>query len=208
MFSMQQSPKTTRTIETAVGEAIAEYRIVRGLTQRQFAEMLTAAGMPVDASAVSRIEKGTRSVRLTEAITIANILDVDLGLLVDGVRTPEEELKSIRRNADLFMTHLGGPFGLFMFGLLEAKWLLENNPHLIQTLQDEEIGTPSGPDDYLRWCAARVSRLEVDPDEEVLTRTQQEADQLMAVVQAWAANRIFADADMQETPHGEHSEEA
>lgn len=208
MFPMQQSPKTNRTIETAVGEAIAEYRVVRGLTQRQFAEMLTAAGMPVDASAVSRIEKGTRSVRLTEAITIANILDVDLGLLVDGVRTPEEELKSIRRNADLFMTHLDGPFGLFTFGLLEAKWLLEDNPHLIQTLQDDELGTPTGPDDYLRWCAERVARIKVDPDDEVLTRTEEEAAQLIGVVHAWASNRIHTDPEMKVTPHGEHSEEA
>lgn len=207
MLSMQQSSKASRAIEESVGEAIAEYRTGKGVTQRQLAAKLTAAGMPVDASAVSRIEKGTRSIRLTEAITIANILDVDLDLLVDGVRTPEEELKKIRRNTDVFMSHLDETFMLFMSSLLEAKWLLEANPHLVDSLHDDELRAPSGPADYLRWCGERVQRLEVDPDQEVLTRTQEEADELIGVALAWASNRIHADPELQETGNGKHPEE-
>jgi hypothetical protein len=132
---------------------------------------------------------------------------VDLGLLVDEVRTPEEELKSIRRRADLFMNQLDGPFNLFIFGLLEAKWLLEDNPHLVESLRDDEHGHPTDPDDYLRWVAGRVAHIEVDPDDEVLTRTQQEADELLGVVHSWASNRIRVDPDMQGAGNGEHPEE-
>jgi transcriptional regulator with XRE-family HTH domain len=206
MLSMQQSSKTSRAIEESVGEAIAAYRAGRGVTQRQLAADLTAAGMPVDASAVSRIEKGTRSIRLTEAITIANILDVDLDLLVDGVRTPNEELKRVRRNTDVFMSHLDEPFMLFMSGVLETKWLLEANPQLVESLRDEEFGAPNGPSDYVRWCGERVARLQVDPDSEVLTRTQEEASELLSLMLAWASNRVHADPDLQETANGKHPE--
>lgn len=41
-------------------------------------------GDPVDGSAVTRIENGSRAVRLEEAVAIAESLDVPLAMLVDA----------------------------------------------------------------------------------------------------------------------------
>lgn len=211
---MQQAARAGGTVEESVGEAIARHRVRSGMTQRQFAAKLTSAGMPVDASAVSRIEKGTRSIRLTEAMTIANVLNVDLDFLVDGVRSPAEELKKIQRDTDMFLSDMSESFMLFTSGMLHAKWLLENNPELVEVLHDDEHGPPTAPGDYLQWCARRISGLgamrieDFEVDLGVLTRTKEEAEQLVDVVTAWASSRIRVDPELQGTGHGEHSEEA
>lgn len=163
--------------------------------------------MLVDASAVSRIEKGTRSIRLVEAMVIADVLDVDVDFLVQGVRTPEQELKDIRRSTNLFMSQLDKPFSLFAFGLMEAKWFLEAHPELVSQVVDEQAGELSAPDQYLPWVAERMRTIDVDHDDLVPTRTTLEADQLVEVMIAWVSRRIgpeiFEDGD-----NGEHSEEA
>jgi transcriptional regulator with XRE-family HTH domain len=180
---------------------------MRGLTQRQFAAKLTDAGMVVDASAVSRIEKGTRSIRLVEAMVIANVLDVDVDFLVQGVRTPEQELKDIRRSTNLFMNQMDKPFALFAFGLMEAKWFLEDHPELLDQVTDDGAGELQSADGYLPWVAERMRRLDVDEDDLVPTRTAREADQLVEVMIAWISRRIGPEI-FGEEDNGEHSEEA
>lgn len=206
MFHMQQQLKP-RTTEESVGESITELRTLRGLTQRQFAAKLTEAGMVVDASAVSRIEKGTRSIRLVEAMVIADVLDVDVDFLVQGVRTPEQELKDIRRSTNLFMHQLDKPFSLFAFGLMEAKWFLEDHPELVSQMTDEHAGDLTSADDYLPWVAQRMRKLAVEQDDLVPTRTTLEADQLVEVMIAWVSRRIGPGV-FGEDDDGKHSEEA
>lgn len=77
-----QQPQTDLTTEQAFGQAVHAHRVQKGWSQRELAERLESAGVGVDASAVSRIEKGTRAVRLSEAVILAQVLDVPLETLL------------------------------------------------------------------------------------------------------------------------------
>lgn len=77
-----QQPPTRPTIEQRFGQAVHEQRTLKGWSQREFAERLTDAGIAVDASAVSRIENGTRALRLVEAVVIADVLGQSLQTLL------------------------------------------------------------------------------------------------------------------------------
>ena len=56
------------------GGQVKVWRKRQGLTQRQFAAALTAAGMPVDASRVSRVESGEADLRFSEALIVCGVL--------------------------------------------------------------------------------------------------------------------------------------
>lgn len=77
-----QQPQPELTTEQAFGQAVRAHRAQKGWSQRQLAELLEPVGIDVDASAVSRIEKGTRAVRLSEAVILAQVLDVPLETLL------------------------------------------------------------------------------------------------------------------------------
>ncbi|WP_421876788.1 helix-turn-helix domain-containing protein [Mycolicibacterium wolinskyi] len=68
----------TGTVNTQFGDLMRERREERGWSQRQLAEMLHAVDLRLDPSAITRIERGTRDVKLTEAIAIASVLEFDL----------------------------------------------------------------------------------------------------------------------------------
>ena len=71
-----------QSVEQDFGRRVNELRTQLGLSQKDLAGKLTDAGMPVDTSAVSRIEKGARALRLAEAITLARVLGVKLDRMV------------------------------------------------------------------------------------------------------------------------------
>ncbi|GAA2748796.1 helix-turn-helix domain-containing protein [Amnibacterium kyonggiense] len=74
-------------VDGSFGSAVQAVRTQRGLSQRAFAEALGGHGLSVDASAISRIENGTRAVRLSEAVAIAKVLEVQLDFLLSGAAT-------------------------------------------------------------------------------------------------------------------------
>lgn len=57
------------------GAQMRRSRESRGWSQRQLAEMLRAANLKLDPSAITRIERGTRDVKLSEAVAIASVLE-------------------------------------------------------------------------------------------------------------------------------------
>ncbi|RLZ02888.1 hypothetical protein CWC38_08715 [Kocuria tytonicola] len=59
-----------------------ELRAQRGYSQKRLADELTAGGVELDASAVSRMEKGTRSLRLSEAMAVAEVLSTTLDRMI------------------------------------------------------------------------------------------------------------------------------
>lgn len=73
-----QRTQTPLTTEQTFGRAVNGTRSSKGWSQRELAERLSSAGIEVDASAVSRIEKGTRALRLSEAVVIAKVLGQSL----------------------------------------------------------------------------------------------------------------------------------
>lgn len=70
--------------EQKFGQVMRALRTRAGFTQSQMAEQLLAFGIKVDTSAVTRMEKGTRGVRLNEAVAVARILCVSLPDILDG----------------------------------------------------------------------------------------------------------------------------
>lgn len=207
MFPMQQSEKLTGSPEDRFGEAVAMMRKFEKLSQRDFAEKLTAKGMPVDASAVSRIEKGTRSVRLTEALTIAEVLNTDLEWLVSGSKTPSQELQSMRRAADRSLRLLVDPIVSVAFSVAEICEHLSRHPELLADLVDTDFGAPSSPEEYVSWIARRVGRWSVSDDEYVGVASQEEVDRIVDVVVAVARRHIGLERE-ESGENGEHSEEA
>ncbi|RKS84819.1 helix-turn-helix protein [Microbacterium sp. AG790] len=88
--------------EPAFGKWVRERRQSLALSQSDLVQRLASRGLLVDASAISRIESGARSVRLGEAIGIADALDSPLGAEFFTYKSPDssalvEALSSIER---------------------------------------------------------------------------------------------------------------
>jgi transcriptional regulator with XRE-family HTH domain len=69
------------TVNQQFGDLMRERREQKGWSQRQLAEMLHAVELRLDPSAITRIERGTRDVKLAEAIAIASVLEFDVGAI-------------------------------------------------------------------------------------------------------------------------------
>ncbi len=67
--------------EERVAEAIRRERERRGWSQSHLADLASASGVKFDGTAVTRIEKGDRRLRLDEAVALSRALGVDLGVL-------------------------------------------------------------------------------------------------------------------------------
>jgi len=67
-----------RTVTTQFGDLMRDRREELGWSQRQLAEALHTVDLRLDPSAITRIERGTRDVKLSEAIAIATILGFSL----------------------------------------------------------------------------------------------------------------------------------
>lgn len=85
------------------GAAVASARASLGLSQRALAAQLAADGLQIDASGLSRLESGTRTPRLDEAVALANALGEHLGSMVSSgislgaqVKRGVERLESMR----------------------------------------------------------------------------------------------------------------
>jgi transcriptional regulator with XRE-family HTH domain len=210
MFPMQQTPKT-RTPEEAFGRAVGSFRTVMQMSQRDFAAKLTERGMPVDASAVSRIEKGSRSVRLVEAITIAEVLQVDLDFLVSGAKSPLQQFQTMRRRTDMALQGLVEPIVEVGYSLWEVYFHLQNHPELLETLEDKVLGRPKSLGEYLEWVAGRAERWEVPEEDYIIMDSEEEAEQMIAIITRLARMHIGTEKefpDIEGGDDGEHSEEA
>jgi transcriptional regulator with XRE-family HTH domain len=66
----------------AFGQNMRSARSQKGWSQRELAEALDTRGVRLDPSAVTRIERGAREVKLREAVEIADCLSIDLQQLL------------------------------------------------------------------------------------------------------------------------------
>lgn len=187
----------TRNIEKSIGEQISTARKLRKYTQKKFAEVLTDHGLPVDASAVSRMEKGERALKISECILVAESLEIDMQVLLRGIQTPSQELKESRQFADFCMRDMGGTFADWLNQLLGVKWQLEEHPELTREVSEDL----ESHEDYLPWVASNLSKLtwiyEGDAEDSfILTRDQSEADELLGCVVAYTRRRILPDPEL------------
>lgn len=183
-----------RGIEKTIGAQINTLRKMRKLTQKQFAERLSERGMPVDASAVSRMEKGDRALRVAECLIIAEVLETDVSMLLRGIQTPAQELSENRKFSDFSLQAMSDRVWDWLTFLMVAKWSLEDQPELASTIGE---GFSEG-DSYLPWVSKRLRQLPWDdsesPDEPaaaaIIVRDNQERQELLDCVSAYFENRI------------------
>lgn len=113
-----QKNDASPSVEQTFGGAVKELRVRLGWSQQTLAEKLTAAGLSMDTSGVSRMEKGTRALRLSEALMVADALDVDLARLIrprevlDAVARLEDEERDLRDRYRGAVENLGYMLGL------------------------------------------------------------------------------------------------
>ncbi|KKB98564.1 helix-turn-helix domain-containing protein [Mycolicibacter arupensis] len=68
----------SESVSQQFGDLMRQRREGRGLSQRQLAELLRDVDLHLDPSAITRIERGTREVKLFEALAISKLLEFDL----------------------------------------------------------------------------------------------------------------------------------
>lgn len=65
-------------VAAAFGQRMKNARADAGITQAELQQLLTERGVPLDTSAITRLEAGGREPRLTEALAIAETLSFGL----------------------------------------------------------------------------------------------------------------------------------
>jgi transcriptional regulator with XRE-family HTH domain len=74
---------STKWVDEQFGQRVKQNRERKGWTQQQMAAMLAEKGIqPMHATTVAKIEAGDRSVRINEAVGIANLFEMALDALV------------------------------------------------------------------------------------------------------------------------------
>lgn len=88
---------TTTNAEVRTGKIIEQRREALGWSMSEFADKATTAGLAnIHPTTVGRIERGERALRLSEAVVIAHLLDLDLRWLAseDFARTDDARYAS------------------------------------------------------------------------------------------------------------------
>lgn len=87
------------TPEQRFGSMVFESRRALGISQKELSDGLATQGLVLDNSAISRIEKGTRALRLSEAIVLARVLRFSLADFEEAV-PPAEDFARRRKSVD------------------------------------------------------------------------------------------------------------
>ncbi|BCW59593.1 helix-turn-helix transcriptional regulator [Arthrobacter sp. StoSoilB20] len=205
---MQQPSEATTTgptVEQTFGAEVARLRSLNDMSQRAFAKKLTDRGMAIDASAVSRIESGSRALRLNEALIISDVLNVDIDLLISGARTEKQEFRTRRRYANLMMGQLSDAALDFLAAFGHVNDYLQAHPELLVELDDDNLGRPANADEYLDWVGSRMEQINARPDTEVVVaKNQAEADALKDLIRRFVTGLVSVGED--EVSDGEHPE--
>ncbi|PWC04255.1 helix-turn-helix domain-containing protein [Agromyces badenianii] len=191
----QQQTDTIGAAEQSFGRAVLSARESRRLTQRQLVDKLAAFGLAIDTSILSRIETGQRSIRLGEALVIANALDVELFALLGQTRSPVGEFHAARRWADSAELTLEEPLREFMNSALALRASLVETPGLLSELPEES--QPADADAYLDWRSERTRRRLAeliqggrdgiqDDRDVVFVQSRAEVDAVLALVRSYA----------------------
>jgi transcriptional regulator with XRE-family HTH domain len=180
-------------VEAGFGERVKEARVKAGWTQRELAEKLH-----LDASAISRLEKGTRAIRLGEAAHIALALGVSLTYLVYGPSL-ETVLASYRGGANEGVRETrSAAMGMAAhFNMLVD--LLEHHPQLLERLAEDEGDPPKSVDEYLDQVVLRLKNIYrlPDADERVINTNPIRVRQIMAAIEA-TVETVISDVPLPE----------
>lgn len=131
---MQESV-SGRDFNERVGTRLREFREERNWSQRRLAEVLRANGLKLDPSAITRIERGQRDVKLHEATALAAALRVKLDQLVrHGDDDPRQELADEFDWADEQLQKTQAALSSVAVAYVRIVQLIEEHPSLVDAL--------------------------------------------------------------------------
>ncbi|MFK4789864.1 helix-turn-helix domain-containing protein [Microbacterium sp. ZW T5_56] len=139
------------TVDESFGASVAKARTLRGMSQKELSSALAQLGMKVDAPAVSRIEKGQRSLRLTEATTVATALGVDLTDLLQEPGTIQERVYAAYDQIGMRTTELAQAASKFAQSIFRLSNLIEGAPEQLNLLKDGDAGAPATGREVPAW---------------------------------------------------------
>ena len=139
---MHESEVAVQRFEERFGNRVREHRLALGLTQGAFALVLAEHGLSLDASAISRIEKGIRALRLGEAHVIARTFGVELEDFLRSSMTDVEEFRAARDMANHAMRSGRSNIVWMLRGFQRAGRVLDRNPSVSDLLEADEFERP------------------------------------------------------------------
>ena len=140
-------------IEKRFGETVLEERRVNRISQKVLAGALSARGLMLDASAISRIEKGTRAIRLSEAAIIADVL----GFSLADVQTPRDPKEDFARHRESFSAALRETHDAaekVAMAVWEMDGVLYRHPDVLNPLEPWDEPAPTGITQYVEKIGA------------------------------------------------------
>jgi hypothetical protein len=148
--------------------------------------------MAVDSSAVSRLEKGERSLRVAECVLIAEVLNMGIENLLRGVQTPAQRIRETIRDADLELASAQRNLWRWLAYHYDAKLTLERLPELLKSISPEL----ESAEEYLPMVAKKLRhysfRKAVKPSEHHLgVRDETDKRQLLECVNAYFDHLIL-----------------
>lgn len=114
-----------------------EARQKAGLSQRDLATKLGQLGLKIDPSAITRMEKGTRPVRLEEAVLIGRVLETSVGSLLG--EPPEDlgqRLEDLGAAAAESLRQGLVEISTWLMRVAEFEYLIDQDPQLRAEMGD------------------------------------------------------------------------
>lgn len=153
-----------QTPREVIGSNLAATRGMRGFSQPELAERMTAIGHDWSASTVSRAETGDRGIEVSELLALALLLGVTPGELID----PTGPAGDLDRGLELGIEHLRKPRaasgwtrGLVRIMVVPSAGSIRVTPTpfnvrvaLRDDLQDQALGRASDPGRVTAWPCA------------------------------------------------------
>lgn len=192
------------TLDALVGARVARLRIGKGWTQLQLSQALLRLGMKCDASNVSRIESGSRPLKLAELVRVSVALSVAPVALL-----PEESADIDNDETDLLEEHslpevTAREFSWWFTGGL-AKFALVSDPDFyMQHRTPHPLRIDNPQNSLLALIASAMSRADdaldqVPADTETWRRSANEA-RLLCAAFFTTGDRVAAQALRQYGP--------
>jgi transcriptional regulator with XRE-family HTH domain len=172
------------------GENVRRARTVKGWSQRRLAEALDIRGVKLDPSAVTRIERGAREVKLREAAAIAQCLDIDIQeLITPAGREPLAVIIQTLKSATDRMQAGRSALAEMASYLRAVEALLSQNPELV-----EDLRRLRGFDEHLDvegFIRREIHELTSNPAPEMTIAVDDRMLELLQDAASAAAEKLF-----------------
>lgn len=183
MFNM------TKTPDQLVGTAIQDRRVRYGYTQGEFAQELRKRGVKWSQGTLSRVELGERPVRLVEATVVAEVLGVELPVLLREGATTEDKVRIAQAEFAESVVDIQRAVMTMTARMTDVEDLLKLSPDSFAALATTEREGPPNASEYLPWLLGFVKDIEF---EEPVPFTAKEPGWEMLAIADYAVSHAIA----------------